>query len=186
MGMPSAASQDWDSLLDPFEEYQRVGREKGCEEGEKSGYEEGLRLGRITATDYGMEIGFYRGCMEGIDHSKATERVRKNMESLNQMLNDFPTPKDLFSSGDASLSPSVLQPEDLPSQVGLARKGDSEDPSSDRDVNIHLQRIRARFKLLTVQLGISGNFSLKGLLEKAAAQAQNQSISTQSQGTSDW
>ena len=80
------------------------------------------------------------------------ERPQKSMDSLRQALDDFHPPVAIFRERGGDLLPE-------------------EDPSMEEeedDVAGKMQRIRARFKLLMVQLGLP-RFSLKRVMDEAAA-----------------
>lgn len=107
--------------------YQQQGREEGTKDGELHGFQEGYGLGRTTAIDYGMELGFIRGCAQVLGETVAKDNENKNLDALHQALADFPT------------ADKVLR--------------DSSAEEETKTVREQMQRIRARFKVVATQFG---------------------------------
>jgi hypothetical protein len=137
----------WDNLcFNPHRQIHEEGRERGIKDGLISGYHEGYTIGRTTAISNGMEIGFIQGVV-------------------------------LFLSDECSLSSILLDDEKVEraskSDILIRRttedhmthnNNDDDNLNSEIDISNKLQRIRARFKLLMVQLGLS-HVSLKSLMD---------------------
>ena len=72
----SSASWDLDDACTDLHESapRRVGYENGKADGLHAGYVEGRNLGRITAIDYGTELGFLRGVVETYLQVSAVDR----------------------------------------------------------------------------------------------------------------
>ena len=157
----------WDNLcMNPYRQNQEDGRERGRYDGSISGYNEGYKIGRTTAISNGMEIGFIQGVLDClttefklsvmmIDNEKV-ERAQKSIQNLQIAINEFP-------------SSDVLIPK-ASKDCTTQNEADSSDNNSDGNINASidisnkLQRIRARFKLLMVQLGLS-HVSLTQLMD---------------------
>jgi len=175
----------WDNLcINPFQSAIEAGRRQGREDGGKAGFEEGYQLGRTTALDYGMEIGFIRGVLTVIlEQEQSNARIKKSLDSLRNALDEFPDPDKMFR--EAQDSGSLITA--LKDQTN-----DSEmEPAEDHELDIagKMERIRARFKLVTVQLGIP-HFSLKQVMDEAASAAKP-AVSTETKAkpaneTSEW
>ena len=149
----------WDNVcLNPHECELEEGRRQGREAGLEAGYREGYALGRTNGIEYGMEIGFIRGIVNFLKGQsfENNERITKTVDDLARALDDFPSPEEVFL--EARLQAGTLQ----------ALNDDSEqsvESSEDLDIRGKLQRIRALFKLLMVQLGMP-HLSLKQVMDE--------------------
>jgi hypothetical protein len=146
---------DWDAIcVNPHEAFVAQGREEGREAGREAGFVQGRQLGQTTAIDYGMELGFIQGVLEelglhGDELSSKNDRAVKTMKDLQQALDRFPQAEAIFQQHQELGT-------DLPATDDL--HDDSEQPQAElahADVRQLLQRIRARFRLLMVQLHLS-------------------------------
>lgn len=148
----------WDALcINPHKSALQEGRDQGEKDGLLSGYQEGYVLGKTTAIEYGMEVGFVRGAVGALLDKKLPNKTQKTLKELTVLLDEFPDSDSMFQN------PQSVRTHDL---------DDTE--QEDRTSALHnLQRIRARFKLLTAQLGMS-NLSLKHLMDEAAAGGHSQ------------
>ena len=167
---------DWDDVCwNPHESSLRQGIQEGHEAGSLAGFRDGQALGRTKGVEFGMELGFIRGFLTELEQSNLpgkTHRVKNSMALLDKALKD------------ESLHPALIfqrqqhQQDQQSQQLYLTiededageEKDDSERNSSKFDVTAKMQRVRARFKVLTVQLGFS-NFSLKEMMDQAAMAA---------------
>lgn len=117
-------NDDWLDTDQFIASYQQQGREEGQRDGELHGFEEGYKLGQTTAIDYGMELGFIRGCAqilsETIAKNNDDDKNNRNLDALHHALADFPTPAKLI--------------QDSTEETRTARE--------------QMQRIRARFKVV--------------------------------------
>lgn len=148
----------WDALcFDPHQSSLEEGKAKGREAGELAGFRDGQALGRTKGIEFGMELGFIWGFLSVLP-KPTNERVERSMKELKRALDDFPGLDAMFEQS--------LQLQNLKTSSG--NKDDSEDPTK-LDVLGMMQRIRARYKLLTVQLGIP-NYSLKQVMDEASSQ----------------
>jgi hypothetical protein len=159
----------WDNLcINPHSKTQEDGRERGRYDGSISGYNEGYKIGRTTAVSNGMEIGFIQGVIAYlttkcdlpsilVDNEKV-ERAQKSIQNLQMAINEFPSADALLQR--TSQTADINDDDD-----------DDDDMNSNIDISNNLQRIRARFKLLMVQLGLS-HVSLNHLLDTAAATSE--------------
>lgn len=197
----------WDNLcINPHQAAHEEGRRRGRQDGWNAGYQQGYRLGRTTALDYGMEIGFVRGVAMALQHDveqqqqqhdalipeDKKEKIQRALASLYAALDDFPGPSDVFREpaaavtalGRAAMQDQTNRTDDAErgAQVSSAAAADTD--AASLDVAGKFQRIRARFKLLTVHLGIP-HFSLKQVMDEAAA-ATNASKEKTPDGTSEW
>ena len=124
----------WDDL---FANPHQSAHELGCSEGHigglHQGFVDGQKLGTTKGVEYGMELGFLKGILYGIEMQRLPavelekqEKVRTSVKELQHMIQTFPSPEELFHVNDAERM----------------------------DIATRLQRIRAKYKLLTVQLHI--------------------------------
>ena len=170
---------DWDGLFaDPHAAQRMEGRRHGAIDGRTAGLARGYAAGRSTATDLGLELGFARGVLDGLRRQMSSssslggdERLRRSVDGLQRALDDFPSPAAIFRDKQ---QPAPLREGDPMGEIDPSKNDnkleyeDSFDDADDDDVAGKLQRVRARFKLLLVQLGLP-HFSLKHDLEQAAA-----------------
>ena len=157
---------DWDDVgFDPHQKALEEGRAMGQASGEQAGFRDGQQLGHTKGIEFGMELGFIQGFVNelrnnnNIQHS--SERVHRSILALQSALDDFPSPNLMFEHV-TSLSTS--------------KSGDdSEGEVTKFDVIAKMQRVRARFKLLTVQLGV-GTISLTQVLAAGAKNHENHEV----------
>jgi hypothetical protein len=107
--------------------YQQEGREEGTKDGLLHGFQEGYQLGRTTAIDYGMELGFIQGCAQILSENSCNDNEKKNLDSLHHALVDFPNPDTVLRDSSAEETKTVRE---------------------------QMQRLRARFKVVTTQFGL--------------------------------
>lgn len=186
----------WDSLCtNPHLKVQQDGRERGRQDGSIGGYNEGYNIGRTTALSNGMEVGFIQGVLlylmtEGslsaiLEENEKVERARKSIQLLQIALDEFPAPDTLIIDRSTE------------NQTIGETNGDNNDNvdniNTANDISKKLQRIRARFKLLMVQIGLS-HVSLQKLMDinlHASANANvnnsdNTVVQLDSHNTSEW
>ena len=171
----------WDNLcINPHQLEHEEGRRQGRDDGLQAGFRQGFRLGQTTALEYGMEIGFIHGVLTALEHNndeqqqtstadEKTQRIQRSLISLRNALEEFPGPEEVFHEqathpGRAAMNDQTNIDNYDSEQYSLPV--DDADADSSLDVAGKMQRISARFKLLTVQLGIP-NFSLKQVMDKA-------------------
>mmetsp|Transcript_4455 Transcript_4455/g.12398 ORF Transcript_4455/g.12398 Transcript_4455/m.12398 type:complete len:205 (-) Transcript_4455:45-659(-) len=167
-----------DLCLDPYNDSLEKGRAEGHAAGLKSGFEDGRSLGRIKGLEIGIELGYMRGVAIAINKrvmsplEKETadtegcgraEKVRKVLKELINAIDSFPSPDEMFAdTGDTSL----LNGTDGGVTGTMTRK-EAMQPTQERpDIAGKLQRIRAKFKLLLVQLKLP-QLSLKKVMDEA-------------------
>jgi hypothetical protein len=181
--MDETTNPTWDDIaVDPFAGPYRQGQENGRIAGHEVGFREGYALGRTTALNYGLELGYIQGmlqelrcCVSGqaTDGEVATnksgmDRIQRSMDNLMVALDEFPpTAAEMRStsngSTDRNTSAGIL--EGLPQDHKL---DDIETPEGDAmDVEAKMQRIRARFKLLCVQIDSRAKLQLSAVLDEA-------------------
>ena len=201
---PTFDDQDWDNFcLDPYQSAREEGEQQGRDAGLKAGFRDGHRMGINTGTEYGMELGFFKGVCSAVEAATAADlnqnvsedRVRKTVADLRLALDDFPGPDQVFQvrqrpprhqhDGEEHTHEHESEQDDDDGD-----DGDNEDDNADieiaaaeskKNVLRKMQRIRARFKLLTVQLGMP-NYSLTRVMDEAAAT----SAIASAPDTSDW
>jgi hypothetical protein len=175
-------NQAWDDIcVNPHQEALEEGQRQGHADGRRAGYQEGHRLGSITALEYGVELGFVQGVLQELvrhipDLSKdghslfsaeKRDKIVKSMTVLQTCLDEFPDSDAVFQrSNNGVAHTQYLDASD--NQTGL----DSNDTSASStiaslDVAAKMQSIRARFKLLLVQLGLA-QLSLPQIMNAAA------------------
>lgn len=146
---------DWEDVcLDMHHVSLEDGRSQGREAGASAGFREGEGLGQVKGLEYGIELGFYRGVLAALIKRTHTERIQKSLKNFENAIGDFPSADELFDYFDAS---------DMKTNLQRAVNDDSED-NARFDILHKMQRIRARYKLLMVQLGMP-LLSLRSSLE---------------------
>jgi hypothetical protein len=179
--------QAWEDLcLDPHAAALEEGRQLGRRDALQSGFNDGYQLGRTTAIEYGMELGYIRGVVSVIQEEglaeTTDERTRRSLVALVKAIDEFPGPDEIFRK--------VSKPVETTEEEELQRDDDDSEQPADRsnlDVAAKMQRIRARFKLLTTRLDIR-DVSLKHIMDEAAASYGSTRTPAQKQqeGTEDW
>jgi len=157
--MEHQQNEVWDdsSFYNPFEASLEEGREEGFIAGLNAGYHDGKHIGRTRASELGMELGFILGCCEvaesGVSNDSTREKGRRskllsNITLLKQLVEDFPSADQLFSSTNEKLEEQLVS-------TSLQDVNDSEeqlivDESSSVEVDVmqKLQRIRSRVSFL--------------------------------------
>jgi hypothetical protein len=173
----------WDDLcINPHQAALDEGRELGRRDGRSAGLHEGYNLGQVTAVDHGMELGFVQGVLEVIEDNldsmdlwssssnEKKERILNTIRLLGNALDEFPGPDEIFRDDVVTGNPAIIMQDrtNVDDTEKLPQEGDNDDEtSSSADVAGKMQRIRARFKLLTVQLG-HPNLSLKSVMDEVA------------------
>jgi hypothetical protein len=159
---------DWDDVgFDPHRNSLEEGRVMGQSAGELAGFRDGQRLGHTKGIEFGMELGFIQGFVNALDDNNTTdlqggkttnERVNRSLTELQKALDDFPSCEAMFEHSEEIMTLSVTTTSNNNNDGA-----DSEGAVTKFDVLAKMQRVRARFKLLTVQLGM-GTVSLKQVL----------------------
>jgi hypothetical protein len=160
-------SDAWDNLCtNPHHHDQEDGRERGRHDGSIAGYNEGYNIGRTTAISNGMEIGFIQGVLvylmtEGslsamLIENEKVERAQKSIQNLQIAIDEFPSPESLIDRS--------TEDKQAIRETNVHDDDDDNSINTTNDISNKLQRIRARFKLLMVQLGLS-HVSLKQLMD---------------------
>ena len=179
----SKDSLSWDDLcLDPHADAMEAGREEGRVAGTKSGFQAGSDLGRAKGVEYGMELGFCEGIIQKIQalledpdlttkspDSKLVKnraKIEKSLVDLQQALQAFPEPSELFAKESNG---TISEP--LPKQDGVEQV----DSTAAVDVRNEMQRIRAKFKVLMVQLGMP-HLSIKQVMDQAGEGSEEEKI----------
>jgi hypothetical protein len=201
---PSFDDQDWENFcLDPYQSAREEGERQGRDAGLESGFRDGHGMGINTGTEYGMELGFFKGVCSAVEAATAAnlnqhvseERVKKTVADLRLALEDFPGPDELFQvrqrqprhqhndddEGEHDHEHASEQEDDDDDDDDVNGDSDHAVAESKKNILHKMQRIRARFKLLTVQLGIP-HFALKQVMDEAA----KESATVTAPDTSDW
>jgi hypothetical protein len=171
----SSLTDDWDNLcFNPHDAALAQGEKEGEAAGSLAGFNEGRGLGRTKGVEFGMELGFVRGVIKEISNLEDRgEKIQHSLKELTRALDDFPSPDQMFEQVHQSMEEIIHNDHD------------SEEPvNRDEKLNIQhkMQRIRARFKLLMVQLG-QPHFSLKQVMDEANSTGRNESQVT---GDNEW
>ena len=184
-----------DLCLDPYQSNFDSGRREGTAAGLKAGYDEGRKLGHQKGLEVGIELGYMRGVAKTLqdemlptmkcgeeESSDAQRRVKKIEKSFNELISaidQFPSPDEIFHSANSRLDEDTTSNDEAERQF----HDDSEvtynkEKTGAVDITSEMQRIRAKFKLLTVQLKIQ-ELSLTKVMEEAAATAASKSSSAE-------
>ena len=174
-------SLDFEDLcLDPYQAHFDIGHREGSTAGLKAGYDEGRQLGQQKAVEVGIELGYMRGVAEAIRQDalpsveapsvsssdvstacgdedvtrrKMEKKIGKSLNELLSMIDAFPSPDEIFhqsTTGDdqaLAIGGGLDGKEDDSEQIEIQSCGPV-------DISGRMQRIRAKFKLLCVQLKI--------------------------------
>lgn len=164
--MTESFDDAWDRLcIDPFQSAFEEGRAQGKDDGERAGFREGYKLGSVTAIEYGMEIGFARGVINAIEKLNCDtedDRIRQSVQKLRTAIDDFPGPEQIFQKEKHASN-----------QINTDSEQEINEMDEEGvDVEGKMQRIRARLKLLTVQLGMP-RLSLKSVMDDAGHDSRN-------------
>jgi hypothetical protein len=202
---PTFDDQEWENFcLDPYQSAREEGERQGRDAGMEAGFRDGHGMGINTGTEYGMELGFFKGVCsaveaataESLNQNVSEERVRKTVTDLRLALDDFPGPDQVFQvrqrpprhQHDGEEHAHEHEPEQDDGDDDDNDDGDENGEDDDaiateskKTVLHKMQRIRARFKLLTVQLGIP-HFSLTRVMDEAAATSATETAPD----TADW
>eukprot|EP00567_Pseudictyota_dubia_P013354 CAMPEP_0197444246 /NCGR_PEP_ID=MMETSP1175-20131217/9779_1 /TAXON_ID=1003142 /ORGANISM="Triceratium dubium, Strain CCMP147" /LENGTH=178 /DNA_ID=CAMNT_0042975005 /DNA_START=164 /DNA_END=700 /DNA_ORIENTATION=+ len=153
-----------DLCLDPYKESLERGRDEGREAGLRAGFTDGRSLGRTKGLEFGVELGYMRGVavalLESSQFSDAetrgkSDKIQKTLRELVDAIDAFPSPDEMFSRTN-----------------GFEKL----------DVAGMLQRIRAKFKLLTVQLKLP-QLSLTRVMNGALRASEVSSATEKAGGT---
>jgi hypothetical protein len=178
-------NQAWDDIcINPHQSALEEGHHQGQADGRRAGYQEGYRLGSVTALDYGVELGFVQGVLQelvqhiqdrsspGIVHdghslfaAEKRDKIVKSMAALQTCLDEFPDSDAVFQSSHDGTAKHFDASDNQAGQESNEERASS--TISSLDVAAEMQTIRARFKLLMVQLGLS-HLSLPQIMNAAA------------------
>jgi len=188
----------WDALgFDPHAKAVAEGRRQGAADGRAAGWRQGYATGRTTAAEYGTELGFVRGVVSALQEQYAAfsnsetitdgdDRLQNSIRNLLIALDDFPSPVVVFrnmidSTNNKTASRDPLREEDPdrlvePADEEVDANTETNDHDHELDVAAKMQRVRARFKLLMVQLGLP-HFSLKSIMDQQQQQTASSKTS---------
>lgn len=165
-------SMDWDNLCwNPHEESVQQGETSGKEAGRLAGFRDGKAMGQVKGFELGMEVGFIRGFLEALEQDenvKKNERIQRSIDQLQKILEEESLQPDVIFQ-DAKLVMAMASKKEQESSAAASSNGDEEDsPSGESKVDVEskVQRIRARFKVLIVQLKIPKS-TLKDVMDEA-------------------
>jgi len=158
----SVEQDTWDEIcVNPHQSHIDTGRQEGREAGLRAGFKDGFTLGRTKGIEFGMELGFITGFLNTVerriqssqeDDAARNERLQKKVGDLRRAIDDFPSPDNMFAN---AMNDNDAQDD---SEAAV---------SSGTDIIRSMQRIRAKFKVLAVQLKIP-HFSLNQVMADAA------------------
>lgn len=164
----------WDEIgVDSHKTFIASGREEGMEAGLQAGFNEGKSLGQLKALELGIELGFILGFVSVAKKQtlapleargeQRVQKIRENLQDLEKAIRSFPAANEIFQDArhEETTARTETSPKDKVSSSGI-------------DVAGKLQRIRAKFKLITVQLKIP-NFSISKVLEQARQESVEES-----------
>jgi flagellar biosynthesis/type III secretory pathway protein FliH len=184
----STPTDDWDNLcFNPHDAALAQGEKEGQAAGSLAGFNEGRGLGQTKGVEFGMELGFVRGVIKEISNVEDRgEKIQHSLEELIRALDDFPSPDQMFEQVHQSVE-EIIHDHDSEEHDHDSEEHDHDSEelvNRDEKLNIphKMQRIRARFKLLMVQLG-QPHFSLKQVMDEANAAGRNQ---LQVTGDNEW
>lgn len=180
----------FDDVIDPFQQMSVSERTNGQLAGRRAGYLEGRDIGRSKGWEIGLELGYIKsfasnlldGYHQSVKRENSTTDNRSDqrldrciviLKELIEMINSFPDPDILLEQNRIigndmnSVEANASAPAD-PDYVDVetVHNGSKSLPvdAPVTDVTSSLQRIRAKFKLLSVLLRTNRPFDLKRLL----------------------
>lgn len=173
-----------DLCLDPYKDSLEEGKIEGRIAGLQAGFKDGRSLGRMKGLEIGIELGYMRGVAVGVnermlplmearsndaDGIRRVEKIRKVLADLVSAIDAFPSPDEMFSETNKINGGDVNEEEKGMKQDALAERSNRmQAPGESLDVAGKLQRVRAKFKLLTVQLKLP-QLSLKRVMDAACS-----------------
>jgi len=182
---------EWDSLLDPYQESLQEGYHEGRQAGLQSGYNDGWHLGKIKALEIGIELGYMQSIATKMLDSllsesefrqevergdPQTERKIKRLGDFLELVRSFSAPDDIFNSWEnnsmnainetAALNAHETKEGDNESRIDLGGRKANDPPGSTQvDITEQLQRIRAKYKTILVQMKVP-HLALKKVLNE--------------------
>ena len=187
--------EDWDSILNPYEESLQKGSAEGRESGLKAGFEDGHHLGKVKALEIGVELGYMHSIASSalaqlsndnddlsqsdqqqleesaiVTSLNSNDRIMARLKEFIAMIQDFPSPDVLFSANHELNSTENFHDHHQDSEHQFTKAvSDDEDleVSSKIDVVQKMQRIRAKFKTILVQMKIP-HLTLKKVMNGGA------------------
>jgi hypothetical protein len=157
---------DWDGLLNPYNQSMEVGRKEGELAGLQSGMLEGTKLGHVTALDFGTELGFIHGVATQLLDSIDILRMGKNwderyyqrfiyrLRELVDLVDAFPDPSSIFASRKNPSSNMDSDTITLKSTSGDYPNDNFKHLEFSQEVDVHsaMENIRSRFKVVIAQI----------------------------------
>ncbi len=179
-------------IIDPYESSFQAGKEDGRKAALDSGYNEGYQLGKLKGLELGIELGYMtsicKAALQGlgddiisddimkvndskscasssvdIDGSNKTqhgdsdhdhERKKKRIKDLLDAIEAFPKPKEIFQNSRYIKTKENQEHVDVNSQ------------NNDADITSLMQRLRAKFKTVLVQLDLT-NLRLQNIMDQS-------------------
>ena len=165
----------WDDIcVNPHESSLQQGRIEGHQAGLQAGYDDGFALGRTKGVEFGLELGFLKGALDSIEEcvlkneesedDARIERIRRSVEELRRGIDEFPSPEEVFRKSRADDQQKDGDDTGQDNEDGTEYRQTDVQPS---DILNKMQRLRAKFKVLTAQLKMP-RFSLKQVMADAA------------------
>lgn len=165
--MSSVDQEAWDEIcVSPHQSQIDAGRREGRATGLLTSFNDGFVLGRQKALEFGTELGFILGCIRTVERNiqpcqdddvERTERLQKRIDELRRAIDDFPSPDAIFAN---SLNNSNTD-------IDVNNDTERVHVSDGIDIIGSMQRIRAKFKVLTTILKIP-HFSLMHVMADAS------------------
>jgi len=188
-----------DLCLDPYQSNFDSGRDEGHAAGLKAGYDEGRKLGHQKGLEVGIELGYMHGVATTIqtevlptmaqdaqDDSNSIRRVQKIEKSIDELIeaiDGFPSPDEIFRREEIPASSGGVEydhDDELHRNDSDGTQEAAAIETNDEAVDIsgRMQRIRAKFKLLCVQLKVP-ELSLTKVMDDAKSTAATPSVSNE-------
>ena len=165
-------SMDWDDFCwNPHEESVQQGETSGKEAGRLAGFRDGKAMGQVKGFELGMEVGFIRGFLEALEQDQnvsKNERIQRSIDQLQRILEEESLqPEVIFQDAQSVIAMASKKYEEPPTET-TSDEDDEDSPNGESKVDVEskLQRIRARFKVLIVQLKMSKS-TLKDVMDEA-------------------
>ncbi len=194
-----------DLCLDPYQSNFDSGRNEGHAAGLKAGHDEGRKLGHQKGLEVGIELGYMHGvattiqtevlptmAQEAEDDSNSIRRMQKIEKSIDELIeaiDGFPSPDEIFRREEIPTSSGVVEYDHVDvlrnDSEGTQTAAAIETNGKAVDISGRMQRIRAKFKLLCVQLKVP-ELSLTKVMDdaKSTAATPSESNETNKEGSS--
>jgi len=132
------------------------GRKEGRNVGLQSGYMDGYAIGKVKALEVGIELGYMKSIALILMESGIVGRRKKKLQELLDAIESFPKPDELFSIKEEGKGVDANDDiDDNNTDANAENDTNGESYTGEKiDIMDKMQRIRAKFKTILVQMKI--------------------------------